>query len=54
MQPGWVRWIAYALLAALVIVTYCQAMARAVPQPALATSPTGAAMHVSFAAMAGL
>ncbi len=27
MQPGWVRWIAYILLASLVVVTSCQAMA---------------------------
>jgi hypothetical protein len=56
MQPGWVRWIAYALLAALVIVTSCQAMAGPVPQPVLepAAASAGAAMYVSFAAMAGL
>ena len=27
MQSGWVRWIAYLVLAALVVVTSCQAMA---------------------------
>lgn len=27
MQSGWVRWIAYLLLAALVVVASCQAMA---------------------------
>jgi hypothetical protein len=31
MQAGWVRWIAYLVLAALVVVTSCQAMA--VPAP---------------------
>lgn len=31
MQPGWVRWIAYILLASLVVVTSCQAMAGPAP-----------------------
>ena len=30
MQSGWVRWIAYMLLATLVVVTSCQAMAGGV------------------------
>ena len=33
MQSRWVRWIAYMLLAALVVVTSCQAMAAGAPAP---------------------
>ena len=36
MQAGWVRWIAYIVLAALIIVTSCQAMAGPVPVAVLA------------------
>ena len=31
MQSGWVRWIAYLVLAALVVVTSCQVMAASPP-----------------------
>ena len=34
MQAGWVRWIAYLVLASLVVVTSCQAWA----EPALVVS----------------
>jgi len=36
MQSGWVRWIAYLLLAALVVVTSCQAMGGVAPVPPVA------------------
>ena len=36
MQSRWVRWIAYMLVAALVVVTSCQAMAGAAELPSAA------------------
>lgn len=43
MQSGWVRWIAYVLLASLVIVTSCQAMAGAALTAAATPAPVGPA-----------
>lgn len=40
MQAGWVRWIAYLVLAALVVVTSCQAWAAPGPQVAAAPPVT--------------
>ena len=45
MQSGLVRWIAYMLLAALVVVASCQAMAG--------QRPAGVAQDASVAAEAG-
>ncbi len=42
MQPRWVRWIAYFLLASLVVVTSCQAMAGPAHQAAAAAVGFGA------------
>ncbi|HET7410602.1 MAG TPA: hypothetical protein VFJ13_10410 [Paracoccaceae bacterium] len=41
MQSGWVRWIAYFVLAALVVVTASQA--GAAPAPVAVAAPSGAA-----------
>jgi hypothetical protein len=46
MQSGWVRWIAYILLASLVVVTSCQAMA----DPGLAQVRAPAATAAATAA----
>ena len=40
MQSGWVRWIAYLVLAALVVVTSCQAFNAAAPDGAAEQSGT--------------
>jgi hypothetical protein len=41
MQPGWVRWIAYMLLASLVVVTSCQAMAGTAQLPSATVAVAG-------------